>query len=253
MRRSSLWLVVSPRHRWSACLGAILLTCVTFMLVTSAQAGWPRWGHVGLSTFVLVGAYLVAMEVMRRLETSVPPVDLDQTSLSDPSAALRGAKTGMPLRQALVGYGWSSAVVVAMGIWLPQFGLQLAEAMGWSHGFVGAVFIAVATSLPEVATTWGAVRLGALDLVLANLLGSNLFDVLILAIDDLAYLPGPLFAAVAPSHAWTAGIAASMSGMVFLALRSKPHPAGREGRKVWAVALVACYALSALWQFHAAP
>ena len=55
--------------------------------------------------------------------------------------------------------------------------------------FVGTLFVAAATSVPEMIVTIAAVRLGALDMGIANLLGSNLFNMLVLAIDDIAYQP----------------------------------------------------------------
>jgi cation:H+ antiporter len=58
------------------------------------------------------------------------------------------------------------------------------------------------TSLPEsaVAVALAAVRLGAVDLTFGNVLGSNIFNILILGLDDLFYVGGPLLAVVSPSH-----------------------------------------------------
>jgi Ca2+/Na+ antiporter len=41
---------------------------------------------------------------------------------------------------------------------------------------VGNLFLAISTSLPEVVVSLAAVRLGALDLAVGNVLGSNLFN-----------------------------------------------------------------------------
>jgi len=60
--------------------------------------------------------------------------------------------------------------------------------------------------------------MGAIDMAVAMLLGSNLFDGLIIAIDDLAHAQGPLLAAVSPAHAVTAFAAVMMSGVVIVAL-----------------------------------
>ena len=55
-----------------------------------------------------------------------------------------------------------------------------------------------------------------------NLLGSNLFDVLILAIDDFAYLSGSIYAHVSPVHTVSAITACLMSGVVIVALAYWP-------------------------------
>ena len=49
------------------------------------------------------------------------------------------------------------------GAYLPFVGERLAHVMGWEQSFVGSLFIALSTSLPEVVVTIAAVRLGALS------------------------------------------------------------------------------------------
>ena len=132
------------------------------------------------------------------------------------------------------------------GIWLPLIGVELARLMGWSNSFVGTLFVAFATSVPELATTWGAIRIGAIDMAIGNLLGSNLFDVLILAIDDFAYLQGPIYAHVSPVHAVSAISACLMSGAVIVALVYRPVS------RVWHIASWASISLLALYLLNAA-
>ena len=65
--------------------------------------------------------------------------------------------------------------------------------------------------------------IGAVDMAIANLLGSNLFDVLILAIDDLFYTKGSLLANVESSHALTALTAVMMSLLVIAGFIFQPR------------------------------
>ena len=62
--------------------------------------------------------------------------------------------------------------------------------------FVGATLLAVATSLPELVASVAAVRLGAYDLAVGNLFGSNAFNATVVLFADAAYRPGPILAAV---------------------------------------------------------
>jgi cation:H+ antiporter len=96
-----------------------------------------------------------------------------------------------------------------------------------------------------MAVTLGALRLGALDMAIGNLLGSNLFNVLILAVDDASYVRGPLLADAAPVHAGTAVTALVMTGLVIIGLVMRPQ--GRTLRVLsWvSVGLVATYAVNA--------
>ncbi|MBI5271134.1 MAG: hypothetical protein HY856_15820 [Burkholderiales bacterium] len=128
------------------------------------------------------------------------------------------------LRQAM---GWatvSSVVIVAAGARLPFVGVALGDAMGWSTSFVGSLFIATATSAPEMVTTWAAWRAGALDMAIGNLLGSNLCDLLVLAFDDLLWTHGPILHAVPGAQAATALTAAAMSALVAFAVGRRCRP-----------------------------
>jgi cation:H+ antiporter len=126
------------------------------------------------------------------------------------------------LQQAVQRFSVSAVVVVAAGIWLPYIAGDLAAAMGWRQSFVGTLFVAAVTSTPEVVVTVAALRMGAIDLAIGNLFGSNLFNIAILAIDDLAYLPGPLFADVSIAHAASAFSAMMMSGLAVVGLVLRP-------------------------------
>lgn len=211
-RRQALYAVVSRGHALSAAFGALLLVVAALALLFGGLRTMPSLGHVSLASVLIIMLYLVAMRALYLAERR------HSAQRAEEDGAAR-----IGLKPALMGYGLASAVVVGAGIWLPLVGVELAEAMGWSHSFVGTLFIAAATSVPELATTWGAVRVGALDMAVGNLLGSNMFDVLILALDDLAFVQGPLYRHVTPLHAVTALSAATMSGIVTVALLQRPQ------------------------------
>ena len=116
--------------------------------------------------------------------------------------------------------------------------------MDWNRSFVGSLFVAMATTLPELAVTLSAPRLGALDMAIGNLLGSNLFNVTIIAVDDLFYRQGALLADVSLVHAVSTASAIVMTGLAMVGLFFRPRD--RVLRAVGAVslALVAVYLLN---------
>jgi len=116
----------------------------------------------------------------------------------------------------------AALLVVATGTVLPFVGNELAVVMGWQKTFVGTLFVAFATSVPEVVVTVAAVRLGALDLAIGNLFGSNLFDILIVAVDDAFFLPGPILAHVSPLHVISCLSAMMMTGVTVVGLLYRP-------------------------------
>jgi cation:H+ antiporter len=113
-------------------------------------------------------------------------------------------------------------IVVAAATALPFIGERLAQVMGWHQTFVGTLFIAFATSVPEFVVTVSALRIGALDMAISNLMGSNLFNILILAIDDVFYLKGPILANVSGLHAISAVSAIMMTGLAIVGLFYRP-------------------------------
>ena len=68
------------------------------------------------------------------------------------------------------------AVMLLGANWLAGGALTVAELAGISEGLIGSTLVAVGTSLPELATAIAAARRRENELVVGNLLGSNLFN-----------------------------------------------------------------------------
>jgi cation:H+ antiporter len=78
--------------------------------------------------------------------------------------------------------------------------------------------MAITTSLPEIVVSLAAVRLGAIDLGIGNVLGSIMFNLLILGLDDVFYRQGPLLAAADPSHGVTILAVVAMNALFLIGL-----------------------------------
>lgn len=232
-RQQPMYRDASTTHLVSAGFGVVMLGLVAMSLVTGRHA--PALLHVGFYSPVLLAFYLLALR-----------------SVFGHDRALRAAAAAFtsPAPRPQVWSEWRrfalcALLVLAAGSWLPQIADELARATGVSRSFMGTVFMAVATTLPEMAVTVSALRLGALDMAIGNLLGSNLFNVTILAVADLFYTRGPLLAAASPVHAASAATALLMCGLVIVGLAMRPH--GRVLRVTsWvSLGLVAAYAINA--------
>lgn len=169
---------------------------------------------VSLATPVVLVLYLVAVRTVFTYENGLP---------ADGSAVSHTGDIGASLATAVLRFSLAGVAVVAAGIWIPFVAVDLAAAMGWNRSFVGTLFVALATSVPELAVTVSALRIGALDLAIGNLLGSNLFNIAIIAVDDLFYAKGPLLASVSAVHAMTAGSAVTMTGLALVGLFYRPR------------------------------
>jgi len=239
-RDGSVYRRASHGHILSAGFGVILIGFAGLNILLAQKAAVPALGHVGAYTPLLAVLYLVAIRTL---------FDYEREQMVAGAAARASRYPDMSLRQALARYAIAALAVLAAGSWLPFVGVRIAQAMGWHNTFVGTLFVAGVTSLPELVVTVAALRIGAVDMAIANLLGSNLFNMVILALDDLLYLPGPLLSHVSPMHAVSAVSGVVMSGIVIVALLYRPR--GRLFRTVgWAsLALVTVYLLNAYLLF----
>ncbi len=86
--------------------------------------------------------------------------------------------------------GVAILAVVAGAALLNQGGTIMAEELNLSGGFVGATIFALGTSLPELVTAIAAARRKANDLVIGNVLGSNIFNSLLVIGTSAAVGPG---------------------------------------------------------------
>lgn len=235
-RKEPVWHLAGQSHVLAAAFGVLMLgfTLVSLLLsqVSHGSAASAQLGY-GLTTPVLLGLYLIAMRTVFAYERNhaVPHRGAPDTALPQ-------------LRTAIVRFALAACVVAGAGVWLPFVATDLSHAMEWNKSFVGSLFVALATSLPELAVTISALRIGALDMAISNLLGSNLFNLAIIAVENVLYRPDMLLASVSPAHAVTAGSAITMTGIALVGLFFKPT--GRVLRAMsWvSLGLVAMYVLN---------
>lgn len=213
-KRETLYSKAAQGHILSASLGTLLIAFAGFSLLLDHAGLSPVLGHVGYYSPFIVLVYLVAMRAVYSYEHRTIAEYTEESAERYPEVTLR---------TAIKGYAFAATAVVAAGSWLPFVAKDISDMMGWGQSFVGTLLVACVTSAPELAVTISAMRIGALDMAIANLLGSNLFDIIILALDDLFYTKGPLLANVDASHALTAFTAVMMSALVAVGLIFRPQ------------------------------
>ncbi len=209
-RKAPVFTLASHGHILGAGFSVMLLGLVGFNILLAAEGAQPSIGHVGLYTPLIVLLYLVSLRVVFLYENGHKPAE------TTPAAP------GISLRTAILRYVLAAAVVVTAALFLPFIAEEIALQMGWAQGFVGTLFVALVTTLPELSVTLAALRMGAIDLAFGNLFGSVLFNISILAIDDLFYTKGPLFSHVDLMHAASAFTAMMMAGVAIVGLLYRP-------------------------------
>lgn len=208
-RGESVYTRASHGHILAAGFAVVMLGFVGFNILLGGRLTHPALGHVGVSSLVIVGLYLVAMRVSFLYERQQQGAYVEERAARYPDIALG---------TAVARYAAAAVVVIAAALWLPFVAEDMARLMGWHGSFVGTLFVALATTTPELVVTISALRLGALDMAIGNLFGSNLFNSALIAIDDALFLPGPLLAHVSPIHAVSAFSAIAMTGAAIVGL-----------------------------------
>ncbi len=127
------------------------------------------------------------------------------------------------LGKTIAQFSLAGIVIVLAGVVLAHLGDRIAEQTGLEQSFVGTLFLALATSLPELTVSITAMKIGAYDLMIGNILGSNMFNVFVVAISDLAYRKEALHMPenVSPSLLFIAGCAIAMTLVAMAAMKQK--------------------------------
>ncbi len=177
---------VAMNHALTASLANLLTALAIFFVLADIPT---RLGWVGVDSLVIVAAYVIGVRLLQQ-----------QNNGSTTAAGEIGP--GVPsLGKALVGFGLATLALVFVTPYMVESANGIAKITGLSSGFVGATFIGITTSLPELVATIAASRIGAYDLAIGNLFGSNLFNMFALALTDVFYLDGQFINEIDPSFA----------------------------------------------------
>ncbi len=227
-------------HIISAGFGIVLIGIAAVSVFLGNEV--PSAGSIGFYTPLMILVYFVGIRSVYSFEKR----KLAQF-VGEAAHALRYDHISM--RRAVTGYSLNALVVIIAAAFLPFIGGRLADATGLGKSFVGTSFVAMTTSLPELVISIASLKIGAADMAIANLFGSNMFNMLILAIDDIFYRAGPLLEHVSGNHVITGFMAIIMTGVAIIALtyRLAKKTFLRMG---WdAIALLLAYAANLLLLF----
>jgi cation:H+ antiporter len=193
----------------SASFGILLLSVVAVSLILGNHI-FPL-GWIGPYSILFAVIYLIAMRLVyfyekRRIASLIKEkaVELKYEAIS--------------IKTAVTQYSINAIIVIAAATFLPKIGEGIAVTTGLGQTFVGNIFIAIATSLPEVVVSFAAMRMDAVDLAIGNLFGSNIFNIFILAIDDFFFTKGPILSFADAYQIISALSAIAMTGIAVIGL-----------------------------------
>jgi cation:H+ antiporter len=183
-------------HALSGTLSIALTAAVGVGLLVARQS----------PAFAIGGAHAVAWLIAIGYVFGVRMVYLDQRIaarvLAEQVPAIEELRPRGKLSTYVLGFVGAATVIFLVGPHLAETAGEIAERSGLGSSFVGTTFVALSTSLPELVASITALRMGALDLVIGNIFGSNAFNMLLFLPLDLIF-PGTLFAVASSVHVIT--------------------------------------------------
>ena len=174
------------------------------------------FGRIGIYSILLFVMYLGAQYIIFKFQQVKGEPDEQHTSASP--------NRGESLRPTMVFFLAAAVATIGAGIWLATIGARISKETGLSADFVGTLFLAFCTSAPEIVVSISAARMGALDMAVGNMVGSNLFNMgVIIFVDDIFYAQGPVLQGVDMVHIVTALFAILMSCVIITGILFRPR------------------------------
>jgi len=209
-RRTPVLSEVRRRHIASAGVGILLIAVAAVSIFAGERLSGLGLGWVGVPSIIILVLYLVSVWGMFRFERSQP---VQRVEAASPQYA------EISMRSVYFRFTLAAIAVIGAGIWLSFIGDEIGQTYAWDASFVGSLFLAISSSMPELVVSIAALRLGAIDMAVADILGSNMFNIAIIFLIDLSFSRGAILSSVSGAHLTTAIVAVVMTLLVIIGLR----------------------------------
>jgi cation:H+ antiporter len=208
-QRGHMFSRAAAAHALSGMMSITLAAIAGICILRGPNLAPYALGPAGLGTLLILVAYLFGMRLVYLDQRYAATIARSEGVEAVPHAGK------LTLGRAVGGFVAAALVIVVTGPFMARAADRLAELTGLGRTFVGTILVAFSTSLPELVATATAVRMGAFDLAVANIFGSNAFNMALLFPLDLA-AGSPILAAVSQTHAITCIWTVLVTGIVVM-------------------------------------
>ncbi|MBR5309931.1 MAG: cation transporter [Oscillospiraceae bacterium] len=139
-------------------------------------------GNVSITSILIILLYVITVWVMYKMGGTSESSDDD------------GEPVTLSRKQILTRFSLVSVGIVVFSIILTYITDELSVRLNLGKTVAGALFLGVATSLPETASTWTLFKIKNYDIAVGNIVGSCLFNFTILSLADFFYRGGGIYA-----------------------------------------------------------
>ena len=143
----------------------------------------------------------------------------------------------LTLSQILFRFVLVSIGIVVLSILISQTTDIISDRLNLGKGLAGALFMGIATSLPELSSTISLFRKKSYDIAVGNIVGSNIFNMIILSVCDVLYTGTGLYDFSDPKTANLLIFGAIAMPLALITLRLK----NRAVKVIASAGIVACY------------
>ncbi len=138
-----------------------------------------HWLYVSITSIIVVLLYALSVRYLASDNGECNDGDCEEVTLS--------------LRTIVVRFVLASIGIIVASVVLTYITDDIATELNLGSGLAGALFLGVATSLPEVTSTISLFRMRNFDIAFGNIVGSNVFNYFVLSIADILYSGGSVY------------------------------------------------------------
>jgi cation:H+ antiporter len=174
------------KHAVTGSLTVFLIGLVVFFMLANIDI---KIGFIGLDSLIIIAFYVLAVRLIysdnKRGATSPKLMEIPDNTPS--------------LMRGIIGFLLAAGALILITPIMVKNANIIAESTGLGTTFIGTTLVALVTSLPELVTTIAAIKIGAADMAIGNLFGSNMFNMFALGLTDVFYTQGRFLEAIDPS------------------------------------------------------
>ena len=174
------------KHAVTGSLTVFMIGLVVFFMLANIDI---KIGFVGLDSLILIGVYVLAVRLIHK----------DNQSNVRSEESLEIPENTPSLLRGIIGFSIAAIALIFITPVMVKNANLIAESTGLGTTFIGTTLVALVTSLPELVTTIAAIKIGAADMAIGNLFGSNMFNMFALGLTDVFYTQGRFLGDIDPS------------------------------------------------------
>lgn len=153
-------------------------------------------GYISIGTILVILIYFLGMKYLSTLGSAPEDEETSQMRKGE----------GSSLKSIWLNVIVCAFFIVVGAIWLTQSADVIADKTGLGRTFIGSILLAFVTSLPEMVVTISALKMGALDLAIGNIFGSNMTNMFIVSVCSVFHPSSPFLGGVSIKHVFTANL-----------------------------------------------